>query len=122
MSSNEVKRRQIVNQNVENYKKIVAIENTVLEVAQKFVDISKQVQEITHLPKEHHETSLKDLEKRSKACSEEWIRSLEDLANIELDDTQIMTRSKRKSVVDCAISYIGKKHALKIYDYFIFGK
>ena len=122
MSSNEIKRREIVNQNVENYKKIVGIEKNILEMAQKFVDISKQVQEIIHLPKEHHETTLGDLKKRCKACSEEWIRSLEGLANIELDDTQIMTRSKRKSIVECAISYIGKKHALKIYDYFIFGK
>ena len=37
----------------ESYQKIVAIEKDILEVAQKFVDISKQVQEITHLPEEH---------------------------------------------------------------------
>ena len=93
----------------ESYQKIVAIEKHILELAQKFGDISKQVQEITNLPKEHHETALSDLEKRSKACSEQWIHSLECLDAIQLDDTQTMSKSNRKSVVDCANSYLCKK-------------
>ena len=96
----------------ESYQKIVAIEKNILEMAQKFVDISKQVQEITHLPKEHHETALRDLEKRSKACSEQWMRSLESLDGIQLDDTQTMSKSKRKSVVNCANSYLDQADEL----------
>ena len=100
----------------ESYQKIVAIEKNILEVAQKFVDISKQVQEITLLPKEQHENALRDLERQSKTFSEEWIRSLECLDGVQLDDNQL-SRSKRKSVVNCAKSYLGK-HALKKYNYF----
>ena len=96
----------------ESYQKIVAIEKNILEVAQKFVDISKQVQEITHLPKEHHETALSDLEKRSKACSEQWIHSLESLDGIQLDDSQTMSKSKRKFVVNCANSYLDQADEL----------
>ena len=98
----------------ESYQKIVAIEKNILEMAQKFVDISKQVHEITHLPKEHHETALRDLGNRCTACSEEWVNFLESLDNVKLDDNQL-SKSKRKSVVVCASSYIGKKHALKKY-------
>ena len=96
----------------ESYQKIVAIEKNILELAQKFVDISKQVQEITHLPKEHHESALRDLEKRSKACSEKWMHSLENLDAIQLDDTQIMSKSKCKSVVNCAKSYMKQADVL----------
>ena len=92
----------------ESYQKIVAIEKDILEVAKKFVNISKQVQEITHLPKEQH--VLRDLEKRSKACSEQWMCSLESLDAIQLDDTQ--TKSKRKSVVNCANSYLDQADEL----------
>ena len=103
----------VSNEVLDSYPKIVDIEKNISEVAQKFVDISKQVQEITHLPKEHHESALRDLEKRSKACSEQWMHSLESLDGIQLDDTQTLSKSKRKSVADCANSYLGKKHALK---------
>ena len=96
----------------ESYQKIVAIEKNIMDMAQKFVDISKQVQEITHLPKEHHESALRDLEKRSKACSEQWMRSLESLDGIQLDDTQTLSKSKRKSVVNCANSYMDQADEL----------
>ena len=96
----------------ESYQKIVAIEKKIVDMAQKFVDISKQVQEITHLPKEHHESALRDLEKRSKACSEQWMRSLESLDGIQLDDTQTLSKSKRKSVVNCANSYLDQADEL----------
>ena len=96
----------------ESYQKIVAIEKNILDMAQKFVDISKQVQEITHLPKEHHESALRVLEKRSKACSEKWMHSLENLDAIQLDDTQIMSKSKCKSVVNCAKSYMNQADEL----------
>ena len=91
---------------LESYQKIGTIEKNILDVAQKFVDISKQVQEITHFPKEHHESVLRDLENRSKACSERWMRSLESLDSIQLDDTQTLSKSKRKSVVDFTNSYM----------------
>ena len=96
----------------DSYQKIVAIEENIEEVAQKFVGISKQVHEITHLPKEHHESALRDLEKRSKACSEQWMRSLESLDGIQLDDTQTLSKSKRKSVVNCANSYMDQADEL----------
>jgi len=96
----------------ESYQKIVAIEKNIMDMAQKFVDISKQVQEITHLPKEHHESALRDLEKRSKACSEQWMRSLESLDGIQLDDAQTLSKSKRKSVVNCANSYMDQADEL----------
>ena len=80
----------------DSYQKIVAIEENIEEVARKFVDISKQVHEITHLPKKHHESALRDLEKRSKVCSEQWMCSLESLNGIQLDETQVMSESKRK--------------------------
>ena len=68
----------------DSYQKIVAIEENIEEVARKFVDISKQVHEITHLPKEHHESALRALEKRSKVCSEQWMCSLESLDEIKI--------------------------------------
>ena len=99
----------------ENYQKIVVIEENILKQAKIFVDIFKQVQEITLLPKEQHETVLRDLEKQSKVCSEQWMRSLESLDGIQIDDN--LSKSKRKSVIDCAKSYMGKNSS-KIYDYF----
>jgi len=97
----------------ESYQKIVAIEKNILDMAQKFVDISKQVQEITHLPKEHHENALRDLEKRSKVCSEQWKCSLESLSGIQLDEkTQAMSKSKCKSVVNCANIQIKQANVL----------
>jgi len=96
----------------ESYKKIVTIEKNILEIVPKFVDISKQVQEITHFPKEHHENALRDLEMQSKACSVRWMRSLESLDGIKLDDTQTVSKSKRKSVVDCANSYMDQADEL----------
>ena len=102
----------VSNEILESYQKIVAIEKNIMDMAQKFVDISKQVQEITHLPKEHHESALRDLEKRSKACSEQWMHSLESLDGIQLDDTQTLSKSKRKSVVNCANSYMDQADEL----------
>ena len=96
----------------DSYQKIVAIEENIEEVAWKFVDISKQVHEITHLPKEHHESALRDLEKRSKTCSEQWMSSLESLDKIKKDDNQLCN-TKRKSVVNCVNSYIGKMNVFK---------
>ena len=96
----------------ESYQKIVTIEKNIKEVVQKFVAFSKQVQEITHSPKEHHESVLRDLEKQSKNCSEQWMRSLESLDGIQLDDTQTLSKSKRKSVVNCANSYLDQADEL----------
>ena len=90
----------------DSYQKIVAIEENIEEVAQKFVDISKQVHEITHLPKEHHESALRDLEKQSKVCSEQWMCSLESLNGIQLDETQVM------SVVNYVHAYIKQENVL----------
>ena len=109
MSSDKVSSEQL-KYFPDSYQKIVAIEENIEEVAQKFVDISKQVHEITHLPKEHHESALRDLEKRSKTCSEQWMSSLESLDKIKKDDNQLCN-TKRKSVVNCDNSFIGKMHA-----------
>ena len=97
----------------DSYQEIVAIEENILKQSKTFVNIFKEVHEITLLSKEHHESALRDLEKRSKACSEQWMHSLESLDGLKLDNTQTLSKSKRKSVVDCANSYIGKKHAFK---------
>ena len=94
----------------ESYQNIVAIEENILKQAKIFLDIFKEVQEITLLSKEHHEGALRDLEKRSKACSEQWMHSLESLDGIQLDDNQ--TKSKRKSVVNCANSYLDQADEL----------
>ena len=103
----------VSNEVLESYPKIVAIEKNIMDMAQKFVDISKQVQEITHLPKEHHENALRDLEKRSKVCSEQWKCSLESLSGIQLDEkTQAMSKSKCKSVVNCANIQIKQANVL----------
>ena len=102
----------VSNEILESYPKIVAIEKNIVDMAQKFVDISKQVQEITHLPKEHHESALRDLENLSKACSVRWMHSLESLDGIQLDDTQTLSKSKRKSVVDCTNSYMDQADEL----------
>ena len=96
----------------ESYQKIVTIEKNIKEVVQKFVGFSKQVQEITHSPKEHHESVLRDLEKQSKNCSEQWMRSLESLDGIHLDNTQTLTKSKRKFVVNCANTYMDQADEL----------
>ena len=90
-----------------NYQEIIAIEQNILGIAKTFVNVFKEVQEITLLPKEHHENALRDLEKRSKACSEQWMHSLESLDNIKKDDNELCN-AKRKSVVDCVNSYMGK--------------
>ena len=102
----------VSNEVLDSYPKIVDIEKNISEVAQKFVDISKQVQEITHLPKEHHESALRDLEKQSKVCSEQWMCSLESLNGIQLDETQVMSESKRKSVVNYVHAYIKQENVL----------
>ena len=96
----------------ESYQKIVGIEKNIEEIAQKFVDISKQVQEITHLPKEHHEIALRDVEKRSKACFEQWMHSLESLNGIQLEDTQTLSKSKLNSVVNYTNVYIKQSNVL----------
>ena len=96
-----------------NYQKIVAIEMNNMQIAQKFLDISKKVQEIANLPKECLDKSvLKNLETRSKSCSEEWMRSLEILDDIQLDKTQFLSKSKRKSVVNSAHFYMDQADAL----------
>ena len=67
-----------------------------------FFQISNQVQDIEngHLPKIHIDQALKDLEKRSKTCSEAWMKALTDLDSIQLDESQTLARSKRKSIVN----------------------
>ena len=53
-----------------------------------------------HLPKVHQDQALKDLEKRSKSCSEAWMKILENLDSIQLEESQTLARSKRKSIVN----------------------
>ena len=84
-----------------------------MQTAQIFLEISKKVQEIANLPKECLDKSvLKNLETRSKSCSEEWMRSLEILDNIQLDKTQSLSKPKRKSVVNSAHFYMDQADAL----------
>ena len=52
------------------------------------------------MPKVHQEQALKDLEKRSKSCSEAWMKILESLDSIQLEESQTLARSKRKSIVN----------------------
>ena len=99
---------------LDSYQKIVAIEKNSLELSKKFEEISKQVHEITHLPKEHHETALRNLEKQSNDCSEKWKNCLEILDGIQLDNTQTMSKSKRESVVSCTKTYMNQADELKL--------
>lgn len=94
----------------ENYQKIVAIEKRSLEIMQKFIEVSNQVEDIEkgHLAKEHHEQALKDLEKKSKTCSESWMRALESLDGISLNEEQTLAKSKRKSVVNSTNAHMDK--------------
>ena len=82
-------------------KKIVDIEKKSFEVYHKFTEIQNQLRDIEmgHLPREHHEQALKDLEKRCKMCSESWMKTLETLDGIELNPDQSMAKNKRKAVV-----------------------
>ena len=85
----------------EAMKKIVDIEKKSFEVYHKFTEIQNQLRDIEmgHLPREHHEQALKDLEKRCKMCSESWMKTLETLDGIELNPDQSMAKNKRKAVV-----------------------
>ena len=67
-----------------------------------FFQITNQVKDIEngHLPKVHQDQALKDLEKRSKSCSEAWMKILENLDSIQLEESQTLARSKRKSIVN----------------------
>jgi len=92
----------------ESYQRIVVIDKKVMETAQRFLELSVQVHDIEngHLAKEHQETALRDLEKRCKGCSEQWMRALESLDGIQLQEAQTMAKSKRKSVVNAANSHM----------------
>lgn len=94
----------------ESYKKIVDIEKKTLEVMEKFVAISDQVQDIEngHLAKEHHGQALKDLERKCKSCSEAWMKILESLDGIQLDEGQTLARNKRKSVVNLTNAHLDR--------------
>jgi len=94
--------RKVSPENDPSFQKIVEIEKRTLDTAQKFIEISNQVQDIEngHLPKIHIDQALKDLEKRSKTCSEAWMKVLTDLDSIQLDESQTLARSKRKSIVN----------------------
>ena len=94
--------RKVSPENDPSFQKIVEIEKRTLDTAQKFIEISNQVQDIEngHLPKIHIDKALKDLEKRSKTCSEAWMKVLTDLDSIQLDESQTLARPKRKSIVD----------------------
>jgi len=94
--------RKVNPENDAAYQKIVDIEKRTLDITQKFIEITNQVQDIEngHLPKIHQEQALKDLEKRSKSCSEAWMKILESLDSIQLEESQTLARSKRKSIVN----------------------
>ena len=61
-----------------------------------------------HLPREHHEQALRDLEKRAKSCSESWMKVLESLDSTHLEESQTLAKSKRKSVVNVTNSSLDK--------------
>jgi len=84
------------------YQKILDIEKRTLDIREKFNELCKQVHDIEngHLAKDHVQVALRDLEKRSKSCSESWMKALESLDGIHLDESQTLARNKRKSVIN----------------------
>ncbi len=86
----------------EAYQKILAIEKRSFEISQKLAEAAQQVQDIEngHLPREHHAEALRGLNKRCKGCAEEWMRVLETLDGTQLEESQSMAKSKRKSLVN----------------------
>ena len=100
---------------LQTFQKYVEIEKRNFDTTQKLIEISNQVQKIEstsyqkddiqniendHLSKNHIDQALKDLEKRSKTCSEAWMKILIDLDSIQLDESQTLARSKRKSIAN----------------------
>ena len=81
---------------------IVEIEKRTQKTNQKFIEICKQLRKFENgdSPKIHIDQAMKDLEKRSKTCSEAWMKVLTDLDSIQLDESQTLARSKRKSIVN----------------------
>ena len=81
---------------------VVEIEKRTQQINKQFIEISEQVQEIEigDLSKIHIDQAMKNLEKQSKTCSEAWMKVLTDLDSIQLDESQTLARSKRKSIVN----------------------
>ena len=50
------------------------------------------------MAQEHHLEKLKSLLKRCKGCSENFMRSLEDLDALRFEEHQSVAKNKRKSV------------------------
>ena len=100
----ELEKASTILENHRSFQKIVDIEKRTLDTTQKFIEISNQVQNIEivigHLPKIPKDQALKDLEKRSKTCTEASMKVLTDLDSIQLDESQTLARSKRKSIVN----------------------
>jgi hypothetical protein len=98
-------KRKVSPENDQTFQTIVEIEKRTLDITQKFIEIRNQVENIEivlcHLPNiQAKDQALKDLEKRSKTCSEAWMKILTDLDLIQLDESQTLVRSKRKSIVN----------------------
>ena len=95
----------------ECYQKIISIEITNLNFAQKFRDISKEVHdiEIGYLDVENYENlenAKRYLEKRWQECLVIWMRSLEILDGMQLGDAISMAKLKRKCVVNTENSHM----------------
>ena len=88
-----------------DYWKIVDIEKGTLEIMQNFIEITNQVEDIEKIFLEnghlvHQDQALEDLEKRSKSCSEAWLKILKNLESIHLEESQTLARSMQKLIVD----------------------
>ena len=70
--------------------------------------VTKEVKDIEDgfLAKEHHPEALKGLAKRCKSCIEDFIQSLETLDGLQFEEHQSIVKSKRKSVINTANSYL----------------
>ena len=76
---------------------IVEIEKRTQKTYQKFKEICGQIRKFENgdSPKIHIDQAMKDLEKRSKTCSEAWMKVLTDLDSIQLYESQTLGNLSR---------------------------
>ena len=103
----------------DSYQMILDIEKNVLTFSESF-DVFCTTVESFESGQNHQLSDLIELEKECKNCSEEWVRALEKLGGVQLEDFQIVEKSKKENVVshtnsllDLAGKLISKIEALK---------
>ena len=81
------------------YEIILDVEKNILAFSKKFNEISTAVDSFKAGHNYQH-SDLIELENGCKKCLEEWILALEKLGSIQLEDFQIVEKSKRENLVN----------------------